>query len=204
MNRIIEESDLKLISAYWCSSVCAQYEERFDWARDEIEERVSKIGESARSILEALALTAPDMRTLAYFAAGPLENYINHIVSKKHVDEAAKVKQCPGLQEALKMVWGDVEKLDLLSNGITNKADKLDSIQFEGLENLEPKVAMGFWCRVTGSKVSEDYDAYYHIVTTNLTMVSTRKSTVHDLITTAPDHQAITFLDQDIFILTKD
>src|SRR4029079_5791148 len=105
---------LSLISAYWCNSICPQYEDRFRWASIEVDEIVKRIGPDARRILAALAETVPDKHNAAFFAAGPLENYINLIIEEANANEASYIRKDPRLRSLLKYVWGDKKNCALL------------------------------------------------------------------------------------------
>ena len=108
--------DLRLISAYWCNHVAADYEDRFVWSWDKVEfEEIEHVGERARSILVALAKSAPNERGDAYFAAGPLENYINLIVQEKDANEAAFIIGNIHLKKLLPLAWGDIQELEPLA-----------------------------------------------------------------------------------------
>jgi hypothetical protein len=106
------EPNLKLISTYWCNYVATASEssqdQRFFWAWAKVDELVHEISDSALNTLVQLAQSAPDEEAEAYFAAGPLEDYINLIVSKQDKVAAKQLNDNPELQKLLSLVWGEI------------------------------------------------------------------------------------------------
>ena len=198
------EIDLKLLSAYWCNHVAADYEERFFWAWEKVSvEITNRISNQARLILIALAKSAPNEHGEAYLAAGPLEDYINLIVKKRLAGEAAFIVNNSDLYKLLVYVWGDVIQLEPLARSYGKAKKKKAITPRTDLQSLDLKEVTGFWCHMAASKIVTDYDEYYARVENKLLDKKSREQTMHDLLLSAPDKEAEAYLYSKIFILQQ-
>ncbi len=193
--------NLKLVTAYWCNRVSPDYEDRFEWSSEEIDEDVEDIGARARMVLVALAKSAPDDYNAAYFAAGPLENYINLVVEKADANEAAFIVNNPHLKKLLKFVWGDIKKLKPLARQKDADIVFQDPSIGSELRTLDLNDVVGFWCHMCVPSMVENYDRQYERVIEKLLNKQTRERTMHDLLISAPDDRAIAYLKDNIFVL---
>ncbi len=198
-----KEVDLKFISAYWCNRVTPEYEDRFLWSWEQADEAVDEINDYSRTILVALAKTAPDEYTQAYFAAGPLEDYINLIVREKQANEAAFIEGNPYLKNLLPFVWGDAEKLGPLSKYKSATVQFQEPCPEKNLKVVEVKELMGFWCRTCVSSIVTDYDVYYERVLKKLLNKKTREAATQDLLISAPDERAAEYLEENVFMAQR-
>jgi hypothetical protein len=201
MGKDTNNTRLTLIAAYWCNCLSPKYEERYIWAEEKVDEAVDQLGGEARTLLVQLAQSAPDEYTNSYFAAGPLEDYINLIVEEKNADEAASILGDGHLRELLPLVWGDIEKLQPL-------AKIGHSLAFGTIPDIIPRVVglkelMGFWCNMCASSNTKDYDQFYDEVLGKLLNKRSRDDMIKDLLGSAPDEQAVRYLEENVLILRK-
>lgn len=195
--------NLRLIVAYWCNHVAPDYEDRFFWAYEQVDDIVHEVGEPARALLVALAQTAPDDHNAAYLAAGPLEDYINVVVAHKLADEAACILHQKHLKPLLPYVWGNIEKLEPLAAKSSARTTFNEPDLTKYTRVIDAKTLMGFWCHTCVSSIVEDYKDYYQQVLAKLFDTKTRPDAMHDLLLSAPDEKAAQYLHDAIFVLHK-
>jgi hypothetical protein len=192
------QTDLKLLSNYWCKSVAPDYEDRFFWAYEKVDvDSVEAIGETARAMLQALALSAPDEYTAGLLAAGPLENYINLIVKNRAADEAAYIVDNRLLNHYLPLVWGKVDELMPLAR--KGQVKSTTPVIVTALKMLDLREVMGFWCKVCVTSRVHDYDGYYSNVLNKLHNKNTRENAMQDLLLSTPDKGLEEYLTENIF-----
>ena len=194
--------DLRFLSATWCHEVVAPYEDRFDWTFEKAYEITHDVSADAIVTLVALAMTAPDEQTEANFAAGPLEDYVNLVVENKLADEAAYIINNPFLKNALPGVWGEIEAFkELAKKGDFKKVHINMPNPDSGLKVFSAKTLMGFWCHTCVSSLVTEYQKYYDEVLKKLLNKKLRDDAIHDLMLSAPDERAITYLKENVLVL---
>jgi hypothetical protein len=192
--------NLKLLTAYWCNEVTSSKEEKYMWASKKMwEEYENKINDTTRRHLIAFAMSAPAQQNEAYFAAGPLENYINAIVAAKNKDEAYFVTHDPYLKKLLPYVWGDVAKLEALAKQTTRYTKYSEPVMDFGLQALTAKELAGFWCHACSPAAVEEYEIYYQTVLTKLKDPELRDKVKVDLLASLPHEDMKTYLENNIF-----
>lgn len=191
--------NLKLLTAYWCNEVTRNKEDKFRWAYDAISEIETNIGDATREYLIAFAMSAPAKQNEAYFAAGPLENYINAIVAAKDKDEAYFVTHDPYLKKLLPNVWGDIEKLESLAKQTTRYTKHFEPVIDFGLQALSPKELTGFWCHVCSPTVVEEYESYHQAVLKRLQDTNLRDKVKAELLASLPHEDMKAYLQNTIF-----
>lgn len=197
----MENSILKLITAYWCNGATGNREQRFFWAYEKVDEIVHEVGPQARSLLLLLSRSAPGEYATSLFAAGPLEDYVNVVLDNKLADEAAFIVNDDILNQMLSEVWSDIDSLRSLAahSSSRSSAAPIDL----GLRFLDPKEAAGFWCQTCTSSAVDEYKEAYDRVIAKLLDSKTREKVTQDLLLTAPDKQAEELLHSNIFALHK-
>lgn len=193
----MEKVDLKLITSYWCNEVSPEWETRFLDAFEKIDiDGVSKIGKSARVILQSLALSYTDERAASSLAVGPLENYVNVIVKENDSNEAAYIVEHPILGRLLPYVWGKAgDLMHLARKGkVVSKIPTIGT----GLQVLDWREATCFWCKLASSKRIATYDQFYEVVMEKLRKKSTRPKITEDLLLCAPDQKAEKYLKEEV------
>lgn len=199
----MNKNNLKLLSAYWSNYVSPEHEDRFRWAWEEVEEAMYEIHNTARKLLVALTKSAPDDRASAYFAAGPLETYINMVVQENNISEAVFIATNNDLRPLLPQVWGEREKLEAMTKEVPTGV-KYESLDVAiDLKTLSLKDLMGFWCRVCGSASSNEYEAQYNAVLQKLLSEKEREGTISDITVSAPDDKLLTYVKDNIFVLQR-
>jgi hypothetical protein len=192
--------DLKLLTAYWCNEATSTKEEEYMWTFEKIrEEYENKINDTTRRHLIAFAMSAPAKQNEVYFAAGPLENYINAIVAAKDKDEAYFVTHDPYLKKLLPYVWGDVAKLEPLAKQTTRYTKYSEPVIDFGSQALTAKELAGFWCHACSPVVVEEYEIYYQTVLTKLKDPKLRDKVKVDLLASLPHADMKTYLENNIF-----
>jgi ribonuclease D len=192
--------NLKSMSAYWCNSVVGDYENRFFWSRELVDDHMQSVSKEARLILETLAHSAPSEYAASYFAAGPLEDYVNLIARQKDEDEASYILSNESLNNLLQFVWGDVGQLRSLAKKtrlVSSHSSTLEST----LTTLTSKEVAGFWCKICASPEVTEYDKHYQKAINALLNKQSREQTMQDLLISAPDKKAELYLETNIFVL---
>jgi hypothetical protein len=105
----VDEDDReKLVEGYFRHAVSVakrEPDETFDWAFDDMADLIGRDPESACPVIVALVARATDDATLAYIAAGPLEDtLVRH--GSRIIDRVAQAAQSDGrFRRALTGVW---------------------------------------------------------------------------------------------------
>jgi len=193
-------TQLQTISAYWCHYNSGELEDRYDWVLDALSEQIQALSDDAYFLIVSLAKSAPSERCESFVAAGPLEDYVNEIVTKRRAGLAKRIIETRGLRELLPQAWGQSSKLEDLASGAADNATP-PAQPDSPLKMFDIKEIMGFWSSACVPSFVEDYQGDFNAVIDKLSSSSPdkREAMEDELKASAPDDKAKEYLDIHIF-----
>lgn len=132
-------------------------------------------------------------------AAGPLEDYVNHVVAKHDVKEAHWIMAQDCFKDVIENhgVWGDIDKIRYLAQMPLEQSRSAWQPGISALQNHYPvgiTAIVSFWCHVFVPELDE-FKKGYDAVMERLANPNKRKRMIAALKEFTPDEQAATQLN---------